>query len=146
MFTIRHPNKLPRFSVYKALIRYPISHCSALNSTFPTPLLLAVSPSFLTTSILSPHLFTHASLPPLLFLYVPSPPPLDFPPRTTQTERPQQITRAQGHLTSISFNAMNSITQNLPNVASTRSEHVHLIANRHKNIIFAAIYNASTPA
>lgn len=144
MFTIRHSNKLPRFSVYKAPIRYPISHCSALNSTFPTPLLLAVSPSFLTTSILYPHLFTRASLPPLL--YVPSLPLLDFPPPAAQTVRTQQVTRAQGHLTSTSFNAMDSITQNLPNVASTRSEHVHLIANRHKNTIFAAIHNASTPA
>lgn len=144
MFTIRHPNKLPIFSVYKAPIRYPISHCSALNSTFPTLLLLAVSPSFLTTSILSPHLFTHASLPPLL--YVPSPPPLDFPPRATQTVRPQQVTRAQGHLTPTGFHAMCSATQNLPDVAPTGSEHVHLIANRHKNTIFAAIHNASTTA
>lgn len=144
MFTIRHPNKLPRFSVYKAPIRYPISNCSALNSTFPTLLLLAVSPSFLTTSILSPHLFTHASLPPLLF--VPSLPLLDFPPPAAQTVRPLEVTLAQGHLTSISFNAMNTITQNLPDIAPTGSEHVHLIANRHKNTIFAAIHNTSTTA
>lgn len=142
MFTIRHPNKLPRFSVYKAPIRYPISHCSALNSTFPTLLLRAVL-SFLPPSSL-PHLFTRASLPPLLF--VPSLSLLDFPPPTAQTVRPQQVTRAQGHLTSISFNAMNSITQNLPDIAPTGSEHVHLIANRHKNTIFVAIHNASTPA